>query len=58
MNAAFLTYGAADDVASHLITMPRQFTVEDLTAALANAMTRIDALQERVDRLERKISKN
>jgi hypothetical protein len=58
MDGAFLTYGTAEDVAGHLATIPRKLTVEELTAALINALVKIDTLQKRVDRLEqRRISR-
>jgi hypothetical protein len=47
MNVNELTYGAAEDVAS-LLGTSNTVTPEDLTAALTNALNRIDTLEKQM----------
>lgn len=50
MNIAKLSYGPADEVAE-MLTVANDVTQGDLTAALFNAMSRIDTLEKQMKKL-------
>lgn len=56
MNLAKLSYGTADEVAE-MLTVANDVTQEDLTAALFNAMSRIDDLEKQMKKLVESLGK-